>query len=100
MAGSRELSLAVHFTPLSASAGARLGLSTGCWGATLRPECSPVTSSERSVVIPLDAAQLLLSLICLEMSALLVHWTAPRELVWQVQGLVATFCRHPRNRCV
>ncbi len=51
--------------PAAASAGARNGLSVGCCGRLLSPECSPVTSSVRSKsVSPRAVAQAALSATC------------------------------------
>ena len=79
---------------------ARFGLSTGCWGSVFRPECSPVTSSVRSVDRPWEAAQLLLFAISAEMSARLTYFVEPSAFFEQVQGTVVVSWTQPRNRCV
>src|SRR5262245_4576135 len=96
-AGSREASEPVYLTPVCASAGPKFGLSVGICGSDSSPECSPVTSSARSTLIPLRLAQLTLSSTCAAMSACETHCVAP--VVGSVahrHGCAVKSCTQPR----
>src|SRR3954447_14402332 len=93
---SREASEAIVLMPAAVMAGARFGLSVGICGSVLRPECSPVTTSDASIVMPLPFAQLTLSVICLVMVCWLAHCTLPPASVAHCQGTTAKFWVQPR----
>src|SRR5436309_1015617 len=96
---SREASDPVYLTPTADSAAAKLGLSVGICGRDLRPECSPLTRSRASRLIPLPLAQFTLSLTCAVIWACDTHWMAPVVgSVAQRHGVTEKSCTQPRYR--
>src|SRR4051794_33462238 len=93
---SREASEAIVLMPAAVRAGARFGLSVAICGSVFRPECSPVTTSDASIVMPLPFAQLTLSVISLVMVCWLTHSVVPLASVAHCHGTTVKFWVQPR----